>query len=97
MRENTVEDEKPQESEPGAGESLGQMLAAFGQAISEIFNDPELKAKAKEFGDAATESAATLGRRFEDDDVKEKFRQAGAAAEDFGRTLSDHFKSERTP
>ena len=90
-------DEKPRESERGAGESLGQMLTAFGQAISEIFNDPELKAKAKEFGDAATESAATLGRRFEDDDVKEKLRQAGAATEDFGRTLSDHFKSGRNP
>ena len=92
-----MEDEKPQESERSAGESLGQMLTAFGQAIGEIFNDPELKEKAKEFADAATESAARLGRRFEDDDVKEKFRQAGAAAEDFGRTLSDRFKSERSP
>jgi len=25
-----------------AAESLGDMLTAFGQAISEIFNDPEL-------------------------------------------------------
>jgi ribosomal-protein-alanine N-acetyltransferase len=92
-----MENQKSQESERSAGESLGQMLTAFGQAISEIFNDPELKAKAKEFADAATESAATLGRRFEDDDVKEKFRQAGAAAEDFGRAFSDRFKSGRNP
>ena len=92
-----MEDERPQESERSAGESLGQMFTAFGQAISEIFNDPELKAKAKEFGDAAAESATTLGRRFEDDDVKEKFRQAGAAAEDFGRAVSDRFKSESSP
>ncbi len=92
-----MEDEKPQESERSAGESLGQMLTAFGQAIGEIFNDPDLKAKAKEFADAATESAATLGRRFEDDDVKKKFRQAGAAAEDFGRAVSDRFKSESNP
>lgn len=92
-----MEDEKAQESGRSAGESLGQMFTAFGQAISEIFNDPELKAKAKEFADAATESAATLGHRFEDEEVKEKFRQAGAAAEDFGKAVSDRFKSESNP
>ena len=84
------------ETNRNAGESLGQMFEAFGQAISEIFNDPELKAKAREFGDAAAQSASTLGHRFEDEDVKEKFRQAGTAAEDFGKTISEYFKSDRS-
>ncbi|MBN1855678.1 MAG: hypothetical protein JW846_01840 [Dehalococcoidia bacterium] len=84
------------ENNRSAGESLGQMFTAFGQAISEIFSDPELKAKAREFGDAAAQSAATLGHRFEDEDVKEKFRQAGTAAEDFGKTVSEYFKSDHS-
>ena len=89
-------DDNQNESTRSAGESLGEMFTAFGQAISEIFNDPELKAKAKEFGDAAAQSATTLGRRFEDEDVKDKFRQAGTAAEDFGKTVSEHFKSHHS-
>jgi len=78
---------------PGPGESLGQMLAAFGQAIGEIFNDPELKTRAREFGDAAATSAQTMGRRFKDEEVRDRFRQAGEAAEQFGRSMADYFKS----
>lgn len=78
----------------GPGESLGQMVTAFGQAISEIFNDPELKTRAREFGDAAAESAQTLGRRFKDEEVREKFREAGEAAEQFGHSLADYFRKQ---
>ena len=76
------------------GDSFGQMLTAFGSAISEIFNDPELKEKAKEFGDAAAESAKALARRFKDEEVKEKLSEAGKAAQDFGKTVAEHFHAE---
>lgn len=78
----------------GPGESFGQMVATFGQAISEIFNDPELKTRAREFGDAASASARTMGGRFKDEEVREKLRQAGEAAEQFGRSVADYFESE---
>ena len=41
--------------------------------MSEIFNDPELKQKAKEFAESAAESAKAFGSRFNDEDVKDKF------------------------
>lgn len=90
-----MSEEKKQQSAPRAGESLAQMFTAFGQAFAEVFNDPELKAKAKELGDAATASATRLGGRFKDDDVKAKFRMAGEAAEEFGKAVSEYFKSDR--
>ncbi len=70
------------------------MFTAFGQAISEVFNDPELKAKAREFGDAAAESAQALGRRFKDEEVRDRFRQAGEAAEQFGHSVAAYFQKE---
>jgi [ribosomal protein S5]-alanine N-acetyltransferase len=90
-----MEEQKGQPEEPKPGESLRQMFVALGDAFGEVFNDPELKAKAKEFGEAASVSATQLGRRFKDDDVKERFRKAGDAAEVFGRSLAAYFKSER--
>ena len=60
------------------------MFKAFGEAISEIFNDPDLKEKEKEFGKSAAKSAEVLGNRFKDEDVKAKFRDVGKAAQDFG-------------
>jgi hypothetical protein len=71
------------------------MFRAFGQAVSEIFNDPELKEKAKEFTESAAESAKTFGSRFKDEDVKDKFRDVGKAAEDFGKSIADHFKKDK--
>lgn len=81
--------------EPKPGESLRQMFIALGDAFSEVFNDPELKAKAKELGEAASQSATRLGSRFKDDDVKQRFRQAGDAAEVFGKSVAEYFKSDR--
>ncbi len=63
--------------------------------MSEIFNDPELKQKAKEFAESAAESAKTFGSRFKDEDVKDKFRDVGKAAEDFGKSIADHFKKDK--
>ena len=94
MEEERTAGEK-RASEPKPGESLRQMFIALGDAFSEVFNDPELKAKARELGDAASQSASRLGSRFKDDDVKQRFRQAGDAAETFGKSVAEYFKSDR--
>jgi len=57
--------------------------------------DVPCRAKAKELGDAASQSASRLGSRFKDDDVKQRFRQAGDAAETFGKSVAEYFKSDR--
>lgn len=77
------------------GENFGELFRAFGTAMSEIFNDPKLKEKAKEFADSAIESAKTFGDRFKDEDVKAKFRDVGKAAQDFGKSIEDCFKSDQ--
>ena len=76
-------------------ESFGEMIKAFGEAISEIFNDPELKEQAKKFSKSATKSAEAFTNRFQDEDVKSKFRDVGKAAQEFGNRLADHFKDSR--
>ena len=73
-------------------ESFADMFRAFGQAVSEILDDPELKEKAKEFTESAAESARTFGSRFKDEDAKARFRDVGTAAEDLGRSIKDSFK-----
>jgi len=51
----------PDENKKSAAESFGEMFEAFANTISQIFKDPELKEKAKEFGKSAVESAETFG------------------------------------
>jgi hypothetical protein len=78
-----------------SAKSLAEMLEAFGSAVSEIFNDPKLKDKARQFGDGVAQSAETFADRFKDEDVKEKFRDVGRAAQDFGKSVSDCFKVDK--
>jgi uncharacterized protein (DUF4415 family) len=81
--------------EKDATEQFSKMIKSFGDAISEIFDDPELKKKAKELGEAAKGSAKSFASRFEDEDVKQKFREAGKAAEDFGKGVQERFKEKK--
>ncbi len=81
-----------------ATDTFAGMLRAFGQALEEVFDDPQLKQSAREFADSAVDSARTLAGRFGDDDVKAKFREVGRAAEEFGRSVEAYFeegKAER--
>jgi [ribosomal protein S5]-alanine N-acetyltransferase len=71
------------------------MFKSFGQAVGKVFDDPELKRKAKEFADSAADSAKTMANRFKDEDVKAKFRDVGKAAEEFGKSVKDSFKKEK--
>ena len=56
-----------------AADNFAEMFRAFGQAIGEVFDDPGLKRKARQFADSAADSAKTLANRFKDEDVKAKF------------------------
>jgi hypothetical protein len=76
-------------------ESFGDMVKEFGEAISKIFSDPELKKKAKEFAKSAEDSARAFGKRFKDEGVKEKFGDFGKAARDFGNDVSAYFKDDK--
>ncbi len=82
-------------SKKTAADNFGEMFKAFGDAISEIFDDPKLKEKAKEFAESAAESARIFGRRFKDEEVQAKFRDVGKAAQEFGKSVADCFKSDK--
>jgi hypothetical protein len=73
-------------------ENFSQMFESFGTAMSEIFNDPKLKEKAKDLGKSVSDSAETFAARFKDEEVKDKFREFGKAAEKFGKSVGDYFK-----
>jgi len=73
-------------------ESFRLMMEEFGNAVGEVFGDPDLKQKAKEFGESAKDSAKAFADRFKDEDVKKKFKEVGKAAKKFGKSLEDYFK-----
>jgi hypothetical protein len=76
-------------------ESFTNMFKEFGEAVSEIFNDPRLRQKAREFNESAFESAKALGDRFKDEDVKNKFKDVGKAAQEFGRNVRESFEEKK--
>lgn len=77
--------------------SFVDIFEKFGCALSEIFNDPELKTQAKEFGKNAGRSADAFVSRFKDEDVKAKWRDVGKAAQDFGKSVAEQFKPDKNP
>ena len=85
------QEEKAQEKT--SAENFGELIKAFGNAVGEIFDDPKLKEKAKEFADSATESVKVFTGRFKDEEVKAKFGDVGKAAQDFGKSVADCFKA----
>lgn len=78
----------------GAAENFAEIFKEFGGALAEVFDDPKLKEKAREFGRSAVDSAKTLGGRFKDEEVRSRFRQAGRAAERFGENITEYFKDK---
>jgi [ribosomal protein S5]-alanine N-acetyltransferase len=83
-----MEEQKNTDSKRVA-DNLNDMFNALGNAMSQIFNDPKLKEKARELGKAAKESAETLGERFKDEEVQAKFKEVGKAAQAFGKNVAD--------
>jgi predicted enzyme related to lactoylglutathione lyase len=88
------QDDKDAGKKPTA-DNFVEMFRTFGEAIGQVFDDPELKRKSKEFADSAADSAKTLANRFKDEDVRAKFRDVGKAAEEFGKSVTDYFKKEK--
>ncbi len=85
---------KSKNSREEAAEKFGQVVKSFGDAVAEIFNDPELRKKAKEFSQSVVEAAAkVVDSRIEDAAVKAKFRDVGKAAQSLGKTITDSFKT----
>jgi ribosomal-protein-alanine N-acetyltransferase len=76
------------------GESFVSIFDAFGDTLSQIFNDPELKTQARLLGRSAARSAGTMAGRFKDEEVKAKFHSIGTAAQEFGQNISDALKKE---
>ena len=85
----------PEQPVKSPGKSFVDIFDKFGSALSEIFDDPELKEHARMFGKSAAHSASTFAKRFKDEDVKNSFRDVGKAAEEFGKSVADYFKSEK--
>jgi [ribosomal protein S5]-alanine N-acetyltransferase len=77
------------------GESFVSIFDAFGDTLSQIFNDPELKTQARSLGRSAARSAGAMAGRFKDDEVKAKFRDVGKAAEEFGKSVADSFRANK--
>jgi len=78
-----------------AVDNFVEIFTSFGQAVGEIFNDPALKEKTREFTESASASAKTLASRFKDEEVKAKFRDIGKAAQVFGKSVVDSFKDDK--
>jgi vacuolar-type H+-ATPase subunit I/STV1 len=45
-----------------SADKFAEMFRAFGQAVGEVFDDPELKRKAKEFADSATDLRTRMSK-----------------------------------
>ena len=76
-----------------AAEDFGKIMKTFGETVSQIFNDPQLREKAKEFSQTVMDSAArVIDSRIKDAEVKAKFREVGKAAQTLGKTITDNFK-----
>ncbi len=77
-------------------EDVGKMFRSFGETISQIFEDPELRKKAKEFSQSVMDSAArVIESKIRHDQAKAKFRDVGKAAQSLGKTLVEHFDTEK--
>ncbi len=80
-----------------AGETLGDLIIAFGVAMGDVLEDPKVKEKAKEFSQVVVDAAAKAWvDRMKNEDSKEKVRTVGKVARDFGKSLEDHFKADST-
>ncbi len=76
-----------------AAETLGKMMRAFGNTVSEIFDDPELKKSARAFAESVVDATAKVVQsKVEDKEVRARFRNVGEAAVTLGKSLEEHFK-----
>ena len=80
-----------------SAEKAGELLKKFGNTVSEILNDPEVKKKAKEFAESVVDSAAKVTQsKIEDKEIRARFRNVGKAAQTLGKDLENHFGANST-
>ena len=78
-----------------AAERFGELFKKFGDAMGDIMDDPELRAKAKEFSKVAVDAAArVIEKKIKDEEIRKKFRNVGEAAQNLGESLEKNFKAE---
>lgn len=77
-----------------AAEKFGKALRAFGNTLSEILDDPDVKKSAKEFAESVVDAAAKVVQsKVKDEEVRARFRSVGTAAQTLGKDLEEHFKT----
>lgn len=75
-----------------AAEIVGGMFKDFGNTISEILEDPELKEKARDLASALAEAAMKVAEeKVTDEEVRSKLRNVGKATRMLGEKLEKHF------
>jgi hypothetical protein len=78
-----------------AAEKLGKIIKTFGDSVSQILDDPDLREKAKEFSLSVVDSAAkVVNSRVKDDEIRAKFKEVGKAAQSLGKSIADHFEAD---
>jgi len=74
-------------------ETFGEMLRKFGTTVGEIFDDPAVKEKGKEFAASVVDAAANIVQnKIKDAEARSKFRSVGEAAETLGSSVKKHFE-----
>lgn len=77
-----------------AAETFSEVMRKFGNTLSEILDDPEVRNKAKDFAESLVDATAkALDSKTEDEQIRSKFRNVGKAAKSLGNSLEEHFSS----
>ncbi len=73
-------------------ETVGKMFRTFADNVGEIFDDPEVKAKAKALAESVVDAAAKVGQsKVSSEEMRAKYRNVGKAAQTLGTSLEKHF------
>jgi ribosomal-protein-alanine N-acetyltransferase len=77
-----------------AGERFTELIKKFGDSVAEVFDDPDVRKKAREFSETIIDSTAkVVNSRIKDDEVRTKFHDVGKAAQALGKSLATHLTS----
>jgi hypothetical protein len=77
-------------------ERFGKLMKAFGEAVGNVWDDPEFKSKAREFAQTAVDAAArAVEAKVKEEEMRKKIRTVGKAAQDLGKSLEENFKPEK--
>lgn len=73
-------------------ENARKMFRTFADNVGEIFDDPDVKAKAKALAESVVDAAAKLGQsKVSSEEMRAKYRNVGKAAQTLGSSLEKHF------